>query len=121
MSGTNARGKDVFTVAGTVDLRSDGTAQRTHSPGLRLPPGHALSRPLGVRGQVVNQLAADLVGGLEGVSLLQCTHKGRMIDSVYKASSYSTRLNIYKVEIIYECWISLYLSLQTTDVLIFTW
>ena len=50
-------------MAGTVHLQ-------THSPGLRLPPGHALSRPLGVRGQVVNQLAADLVGGLGGVSLL---------------------------------------------------
>lgn len=42
-----------------------------HSPGLRLPPGYALSRPLGVRGQVVDELAADLVGGLEGISLLQ--------------------------------------------------
>lgn len=40
-------------------------AKRTYSPGLRLPPGDALSRPLGVRGQVEDQLAADLVGGLE--------------------------------------------------------
>lgn len=50
-------------------------AERTHSPGLRLPPGHALSRPLGVRGQVINQLAADLVGGLKRVSLLQRTQR----------------------------------------------
>lgn len=46
-------------------------AERTHSPGLRLPPGHTLSCPLGVRGQVVNQLTADLVGGLDRVGLLQ--------------------------------------------------
>lgn len=54
-------------------------AKRTYSPGLRLPPGHALSRPLGVRGQVVNQLAADLVSGLERVGLLQ--HKESMMES----------------------------------------
>lgn len=98
--------EDVFTVAGTVDLMSDGTAERTHSPGLRLPPGHALSSPLGVRGQVVNELAADLVGGLEGVSLLQHKHKGQMMDGKYKSTSYAKRLNIYKVEVIYKCWMS---------------
>lgn len=43
-----------------------------HSPGLRLPPGHALFGPLGVRRQVVDQLPADLVGGLERFVLL-CT------------------------------------------------
>lgn len=48
-------------------------ADKTHSPGLGLPPGYALFGPLGVRGQVVDQLAADLVGGLDGVVLLQ-TH-----------------------------------------------
>lgn len=44
-------------------------AQR-HSPGLRLPPGHALFGPLGVGSQVVDQLPADLVGGLERFVLL---------------------------------------------------
>lgn len=48
-------------------------AKRTHSPGLRLSPGHALSCPLGVRGQVVNQLATYLVSRLKRVSLLQHT------------------------------------------------
>lgn len=66
ISCTDAYGEDVFTVT---------AAERTHSPGLRLPPGHALSRPLGVRGQVINQLAADLVGGLKRVSLLQRTQR----------------------------------------------
>lgn len=40
-------------------------ADKTHSPGLGLPPGYTLFRPLGVRGQVIDQLAADLVGGLD--------------------------------------------------------
>lgn len=46
-----------------------------NSPGLGLPPGHALLAPLGVWGQVVDQLAAGLVGGLDGVLFLQ-THDG---------------------------------------------
>lgn len=58
----------------SFDLKSDGAGREKHSPCLRLPSGHALSRPLGVRGQVVRQLAADLVGRLEGVSLLQRAH-----------------------------------------------
>lgn len=62
-------------------------AERTHSPGLSLPPGNALSRPLGVRGQVVNELAADLVGGLERVSLLRHTHKGRMVGNKFQSGS----------------------------------
>lgn len=40
-------------------------------PGLGFPSGHALPQPLGVRGQVVDQLPADLVGGLDGVRILQ--------------------------------------------------
>lgn len=54
-------------------LRSVGMASHTHThpPGLSLPPGHALSLPLGVGRQVINQLAAYLVGGLERVSLLK--------------------------------------------------
>lgn len=72
---------EVFTVAAAA------AEERTHSPGLRLPPGHALSRPLGVRGQVINQLAADLVGGLVRVSLLQHTGKGRMMDGEHKSGS----------------------------------
>lgn len=40
-------------------------------PGLRLPPGHVLSAPLGVRGQVIDQLPADLLSGLESIRLLQ--------------------------------------------------
>lgn len=46
-------------------------ADKMHSPGLGLPPGYALFCPLGVRGQMIDQLAADLVGGLDGVVLLQ--------------------------------------------------
>lgn len=53
-----------------ANLSIEDTGQRRCSPGLRLPSGHALSCPLGVWGQVVNQLAADLVGGLYRISLL---------------------------------------------------
>lgn len=71
---TDAYGEAVLVLAGTAQLQTDGTAaDKTHSPGLGLPPGYALFGPLGVRGQVVDQLAADLVGGLDGVVLLQ-TH-----------------------------------------------
>lgn len=48
---------------------------RTHSPSLGLPPGHALLGPLGVGGQVVDELAAGFAGGLDGVLLLR-THGG---------------------------------------------
>lgn len=36
-------------------------ARRRGLPGLGLPSGHALSEPLGVRGQVVDQLSANLI------------------------------------------------------------
>lgn len=107
MIGSDACGEDVFAVAGAVDLKTDGTAERTHSPGLRLPPGHALSCPLGVRGQVVNELPADLVGGLEGVRLLQHTHTEQMMGSIYKESLYHGKwLNSYKAEVVSKCCMS---------------
>ena len=40
------------------------------SPGLGLASGHALPQPLGVRGEVVDELPADLIRGLDGVSIL---------------------------------------------------
>lgn len=49
--------------------------EQKHSPGLGLPPGHALFGPLGVGRQVVDQLAADLVGGLERFVLLHTETK----------------------------------------------
>lgn len=54
-----------------------------HSPGLGLPPGHALLGPLGVGRQVVDQLAADLVGGLERFVLLH-TEAQLELNVVYK-------------------------------------
>lgn len=64
--------------------------EQKHSPGLGLPPGHALFGPLGVGRQVVDQLAADLVGGLERFVLLHtetklginlvCNKKRRTLD-----------------------------------------
>lgn len=51
------------------------TAHRTSGqedlPGLGFPSGHALPQPLGVRSQVVDQLSADLIRGLDGVGVLQ--------------------------------------------------
>ena len=41
--------------------RVSGTEGGPDSPGLSLPSGHALSRPLGVRGQVIGELSADLL------------------------------------------------------------
>lgn len=40
-------------------------------PGLGFPSGHALPQPLGVWSQVVDQLSADLIRGLDGVGVLQ--------------------------------------------------
>lgn len=62
----------------TISVFLRPAAEQRHSPGLRLPPGYALLRPLGVRGQVVDQLAADLVGGLDRVSFLR--HKSESHD-----------------------------------------
>lgn len=57
-----------------VDIGGWGSGARGRGwglPGLGFPSGHALPQPLGVRGQVVDQLPADLVGGLDGVRILQ--------------------------------------------------
>lgn len=57
--------------------------EQKHSPCLRLPPGHALFGPLGVGSQVVDQLPADLVGGLERFVLLH-TQTQLEMNVVYK-------------------------------------
>lgn len=59
------------------------SSDQKHSPGLRLPPGDALFGPLGVGRQVVDQLPADLVGGLERFIFLH-TETQLQINVVYR-------------------------------------
>lgn len=64
-------------------LVAPSSSDQKHSPGLRLPPGDALFAPLGVGRQVVDQLPADLVGGLERFILLH-TETQLQINVVYR-------------------------------------
>lgn len=58
------------TELGAVLCGADACSGQEGLPGLGFPSGHALPQPLGVRGQVVDQLPADLIRGLYGVCIL---------------------------------------------------
>lgn len=62
-----------------ADLLLAGRLDRGGLPGLGFPSGHALPQPLWVRGQVVDQLSANLIRRLNGVCVLRETVEGRLM------------------------------------------